>query len=299
MAWNWRRRSKPFFFHFTCLAFHDWLHRRALDVQIQKLNANKTTVQSVLVEERGVGLMRHILLWFEVQKIYMPCASALRLAVGVRATQDVSESEGPEEDSDAVLTRVPFGSAVDVQLFLPHELSSAARSTLPVDLVNRYIRLREAQAEDALLSMKRSLRRSVILKQHKKDHTTGPGVAANTRMQSSIRASEARTALDAARYRAARDALLKLHTSDGTFPYPVLKESDIRPLHEEPKRPKSGRHANEDPAQPTGGHWEISWIHRFSRKACQQEESDVSIADDGQSLVTILVVVPGPLLSSF
>ncbi len=154
------------------------------------------TARAVAIEEKEVALRRKILIWFTIQNIYMPCVNTLRPATRPAESGDSDELEAT--------------SAVDMDLYLPEVLPSQQLSQLNTKLLGKYRRLRLAQAEDAMVSMKRRLRKGATLWKHKKDHIAGTGVAANTRMQTAISKQESKTRLDAERYRTARLALLKL-----------------------------------------------------------------------------------------
>ncbi len=153
-------------------------------------------------------------------------------------------------------------SATDMKLLLPDELPSAGRSALPRGVVDKYVRLRLAQADDALSSLKRHLRKGSTLRQHQEEHVAGTGVAANTRMQTAIRNQSLRHMLDAERYRAARAALEVLDpTGAWNDRLEKLNDSDIRP-------PIREQDASE-------GRRELTWIWRVRRAtAANENEGD-------------------------
>ncbi len=191
--------------------------RRSLRSQYQQQKTNNLTTRNLTVEEKDVQLRRKITIWWSIQVIYMPCVSCLRAPVADATTGDDSEHE-------------EAGSAVDMELLLPDKLPDAERSALPQGVVDKYLRLRLAQADDALSSLKRHLRKGATLRQHQEEHVAGTGVAANTRMQTAIRNQSLRQELDADRYRAARAALLKLDPA-GAWRLRLLelRQNDIRP----------------------------------------------------------------------
>ncbi len=126
----------------------------------------------------------------------MPCVDMLR-----PSTQQVN-NEGDDESA--------MSSAADMELYLPEALPPRQRSLLDPKLLGKYRKLHLAQAEDAMNAMKRRLRKGATLWKHKKDHTAGTGVAANTRMLTAIAKQESKTQLDAERYRVACMALFEL-----------------------------------------------------------------------------------------
>lgn len=173
-------------------------------------------------------------------------------------------------------------SACDVPLNLPELLSTELRSQLSSKFLAKYWRLRLAQAEDALNSMKKHLRKGAALFKHKKDHVAGTGVAANTRMQSSIERQQSKTRLDAARYTTARSALLLLCPS-GKWKtrLRVLNETDIRP-------PTSDGSTGE-------GRRQLTWIWRMKPASDDELEpgddegelEDGMEADEGRDAATV------------
>ncbi len=157
-------------------------------------------------------------------------------------------------------------SAVDEELYLPHSLPDNLRSELSRDVLTRYRCLRYAQCEDALATMKRSLRKGATLFDHQSRQTSGTGVAANTRMNAAIGKQNAKAQLDAARYRAAREALL-VEDPLGTWKLrlKVLDDKDIRPPPSE-KIKKGGKESE--------GRKTLTWIWKVPRA------SDAEVLDD-------------------
>ncbi len=143
-----------------------------------------------------------------------------------------------------------MSSAADMELYLPEALPPRQRSLLDPKLLGKYRKLRLAQAEDAMNAMKRRLRKGATLWKHKKDHTAGTGVAANTRMLTAIAKQESKTQLDAERYRVARMALFELCPA-GKWKKCLLElaEHDIRP-------PQRDDNASE-------GQRKLTWIWRM------------------------------------
>lgn len=228
--------------------------RRSLAAQLSLKKENKLTAQTVSIEEKELSLRQKLLIWFEIQRIYMPCVDM------VRPPTEVASDE--PDDMHPI-------SAVDMDLVLPHSLTANLRAQLPSNLIHKYQRLRLAQAEDALVAMKRSLRRGATLFDHQTEHIAGTGVAANTRMKVAIQRQNAKAQLDASRYRAAREALLVLDPL-GSWRYrlQVLRETDVRP----PPKGRSKRGA------PSEGRKTLTWIWKVPRAA--PVEGDGAHGDD-------------------
>ena len=171
-------------------------------------------------------------MWLKLQSIYMPMVGTIR-------------GHAPaDEATETIVTS-------DTELFLPSALSPTSRQKLPIDFIKKYIRLRLAQLEDALHSLRRHLRRFKALDQHQKQHTAGTGVAANTRIRSAISACTTKQELDCERYRVARAALLNLDPEGAWIArFQFLNESDVRPL------PSGG---------PGEGTAQITWIWKMPK----------------------------------
>ena len=171
----------------------------------------------------------------------MPSAAAIR-------NDALGKSAAGNEDEESI----PTLSATTVHLLLPSALSPDEHSVLPTSLIEKYRKLRVAQAEDVLLSMKRNLRKGATLFNHKKQHTGGTGVTANTRMQGAISGYNDDSALDADTYRSARLALFALDSRDAwNHLLPDLKQADVRP----PPQEKG----------PGQGYATLSWIWKASQ----------------------------------
>ena len=126
-------------------------------------------MQTLAIEDKENSLRRKTLMWLKLQTIYMPMVSNIR------------GHQPADEGSEALIS-------TDTELYLPSALSPSFRQAIPIDFMKKYIRLRLAQMEDALQSLRRNLRRYRALSDHKRDHTSGTGVAANTRIRSAIAA---------------------------------------------------------------------------------------------------------------
>lgn len=207
-------------------------------------------MQNLAIEDKELSLRCKTLIWLKLQSIYMPAVRTIRgHELGDETTETIVNS--------------------DTELLLPSALSPAIRQQLPIDFMKKYVRLRLAQLEDALHSLRRHLRRYKALDDHQKQHTAGTGVAANTRIRSAISVSKTKQELDCERYRAARIALLNLDPNGAwTARFKFLNESDVKPL------PSGG------PGQGTA---EMTWIWKMPR--CRGFE------------LSILEIVGGPVIT--
>ncbi|KLO04935.1 hypothetical protein SCHPADRAFT_840007, partial [Schizopora paradoxa] len=202
--------------------------------------AQSQTTRSLGLADRELELKRKIIKWIRrVQPVYMP---GFRPDTREAAAED--SDSGSESDDDS------FGCRVwEIELRLPSSLSVPDRTRYCVPgLVDKEHRLRLAQAEDALVELRRAIRTVTALELHKSRQTAGTGVAANTRMLSLIARHKRKRSRVADRYRAAREALLTLEP-DGAWQARLLQlnEEHIRPPHP-------------DPGTTGQGTFETSWI---------------------------------------
>ena len=131
-----------------------------------------------------------------------------------------------------------------VPLFLPSQVPGSLRNQS--GLGEKEQRLRRAQAEDALIELRRLLRITGGLWQYKQTQV-GPGQKANTRARSLITRFQSKVMHTANRYRAARQALLALDPHGGwIMRLRELKADDVKG----PKR-------DDDEAEGTR---QLSWI---------------------------------------
>lgn len=192
----------------------------------------KKTTRVLDRDEKEVTLRRKIVLWQNVQRVYMPCVVSLLPPVPPSLVED-------DLDDD----ELPTVSATDISLFLPSGIPPAMRqmACMP-DLVKKETRLRIAQACDALTNLRRHLRIGATVFDHRKKQTAGTGTKRNTRMQTLLTRYTDKALLDAERYRAARAALMELEPDgDWAVRLPELKKEHVRPPHREAGQ-SEGRH---------------------------------------------------------
>ena len=178
------------------------------------------TVKRADIQERRLALLSKIKLWREMQRIYMPQASIFLSAYELNQPLD--------DQSDGIRTDVP-------PLCLPSNLPPDLRATLPPEfgLVEKELRLRTAQCDDALSELQRLLRiRGLAFTQKKKN---ARGQKENTRARTVLSQLTSRIKLAAERYREAFDALQALD-SDATSAWRSrlqrLKDDDVRAMDE-------------------------------------------------------------------
>jgi hypothetical protein len=132
--------------------------------------------------------------------------------------------------TDAMPTEQDTEMPEAIPLWLPSSLPSRLRESGCVDgLVEKERRLRLAEADDALVALRRQLRITTGVFNYKKTHVSGTGQKSNTRARTLLSQLTAKTKLFADRYRAARKALSTLDP-DGDWRRRLLplRPEDIR-----------------------------------------------------------------------
>jgi hypothetical protein len=147
-------------------------------------------------------------------------------------------------------------------LYLPHQLPLSSRlSPANSNLSKIEAKLRFAQATDALAELRRALSVYAHLRSYKIREVRGQ--RANTRANTLVEKSQARTHAIAARYRNSRDAYLKLE-GPGSWEQQlqVLKKEDIRPMvdHEVELENNETTMKRRRKDGPREGHCTLSWI---------------------------------------
>jgi hypothetical protein len=212
-------------------------------------------------------LHRRIQTWRELQAVYMPSVNQLP-----EASYPISQSvEKPES----------------IPLLLP---SSIPPSHWPAgSLANKEKRLRIAQADDALADLRRLLRITMGLWDYKTTQI-GSGQKVNTRTSSIIGRFRDKINRCTERYRAARDALLKLDPcGDWMTRLRVLEPTDVRaPIREEDWSQKEFKHVRE-----REGKRELSWIWmvQSGEERMEGDTSQASEEEIGQSELGDVIVL--------
>lgn len=198
-------------------------------------------MRSLEVEEKEGELRRKIVQWKrDIQPTYMP---------GMPSSGSTVSADVDAEDAGNDYA----GDVWDVPLCLPSSFTSEQRFEYCASgLEEKERRLRFAQADDALIELRRVLRTVLTLDKHRSTQTAGSGVAANTRMQNLLSKQRSKQHRLAERYRAARNALVRLDPVGACAEHgwgarlKVLNDSDIKP-----------------PAAETGtgeGYVQLTWI---------------------------------------
>lgn len=183
-----------------------------------------------------------------------------------------------ELDGDAVPEAVP--------LLLPSHLSQAQRTHACVpELAHKELRLRYAQANDALCDLRRLRRMYVGMIDRHKKQTLGTSTRTNTRVNTVLRGFKARIMRSADRYRAARTALGALDPKEETFQwrdiYLPLHDADIRGPGKDDEEELTKRKK----PQPREGQYKPSWIW-LSRAAAVAAATSSSIPGTTSSTST-------------
>ncbi|KAI0067061.1 hypothetical protein BV25DRAFT_1912397 [Artomyces pyxidatus] len=215
----------------------------------------KTKIGKAALQDKRNALQHRIKAWRSIQAIYMPVASVLMARE--------ANALGPEE-----IVRDARSNIEDEKLWLPSAIPKEMWAAgLTPNIVQKAIRLRRAQAEDALHEIRRHLRIRMGLVHYKRVFVAGPSQRTNTRARQAIKTFNEKLARHVARYRGARAALAVLEP-DGDWPdqLRVLRQEDIRA-------------PREDDEGLGKGHREMSWIWRTLR----HESRDAPRLDDNVS----------------
>ncbi|KAF4564770.1 hypothetical protein EYR36_002709 [Pleurotus pulmonarius] len=185
----------------------------------------QTTHQEANLQEQQNSLLRRIQAWRELQQSYMPIVASTVLA---EARIDL---EHPET----------------IPLFLPSQVSTSPLALQPLRV--KESRLRVGQADDALVELRRLLRITMGM-WHFKFTDVGFSQHGNTRARTTIDRFQIKVNRTAARYRAARDALVSLDPDSPSLQrLRELKQTDIRCPQREEEQPRPGESRRE-----------LSWI---------------------------------------
>ena len=160
--------------------------RRKLRFDVSNLGLHATALQRAKIQERTNGLQIRVDSWRDVQALYNPSVALLRGQVDSKQASEIQ--------------------AYDIQLWLPSAIG--LRASCDQGLRESEWALREAQANDALTTIRQHLRLDSFLTKRKKDWSRG--VRANTRSQTVILQNQLRLKAAVERYRTAFAALCVL-----------------------------------------------------------------------------------------
>jgi hypothetical protein len=234
------------------------VHRRHLRLDVAQINGPQTPKQLADLEERRMALRNRIQQWRQTQLMYMPCVAPL-------IEDSLAPYAGPDDNES-----LPIEPAESLPLHLPSSLSQHLRQLPELSpMLEKELRLRIAQADDALAEIRRQRRIISGLWQFKKLNTDGTGNRACTRMRALYNRFYHRTQRCAASYRAARSALLILDPN-GDW------QSRLRELHE-----NDIRGPGKDDTAAGNGRYEPSWIWLVPRvpSAPDMGESEEVLSD--------------------
>jgi hypothetical protein len=219
-----------------------------------------TPKQLADLEEKRTLLMRRINQWREVQLAYIP-------AIGSLVAHSASELFSLVQSGDTQ----SLVSAEAIPLFLPSSLSSNLQNTPGfAEALARELRLRTAQADDALADIRHHLRIISGLWQFKKLSISGTGNNANTRMRTLFNRFNHRMQCCVKRYRAAHATLLAADPGGSWVDrLQDLKDADVRG-------------PGKDDFTSSNGRFEQSWIWLVPHARSEAEaDSSEEVADEG------------------
>ena len=233
--------------------------------EIKIIKKYETQKQLADLEEKRRILLGRINKWREVQLAYIPDIGSL---VANTASKLISDSHS--------LT------AEDVPLFLPSSLSANLQSPPGfTKTLAHEIRLRIAQADDALADIRHHLRIISGLWQFKKVNISGTGNQPNTRMRSLFNRFNHRMRQSVLRYRAARSALLTANLEGDQWEDRLkdLKDSDVRGPGKDDFYLQEPGKANYGASK---GRYEMSWIWLVPKPKSEVDtNSSEQVFDEG------------------
>ncbi|KAI0069871.1 hypothetical protein K474DRAFT_1568226, partial [Panus rudis PR-1116 ss-1] len=178
-------------------------------------NTGKTSTSNQAdIQDKHTTLIRRIELWRKIQEIYMPSVSSL---LATTLTEEATNA-----------TTKP--KANTLRLWLPSTLPSTHYQSADLKLLqDKELKLRLAQADDALADIRRLCRTITGVRQFQDINVSGSGQKAHTRMRTLYDKFQQKIKLATARYRTARKALEVLDP-DGSWKnrLHILNDKDIR-----------------------------------------------------------------------
>jgi hypothetical protein len=220
----------------------------------------ETQNQLADLEEKRRILISRINKWREVQLAYIP-------GIGPLVANTTS--------------KLPSLTAEDVPLFLPSSLSPNYQNTLGFSqTLSHEIRLRIAQADDALADIRHHLRIISGLWQFKKVNISGTGNQPNTRMRSLFNRFNNHMKQSVLRYRAARSALISANSGQVQEDrLKDLKDSDVRGPGKDDFYLQEAGKANYGASK---GRYEMSWIWLVPKSKSEVDtNSSEQVFDEG------------------
>ena len=185
---TWRNNSESLGFIQSLCSISPDIARQRLRIEVDNLGVHATDQQKLKVQLRTNALVQRIEAWTAVQTFYIPGVASLRAHAAPR--NETAQSPSPQ----------------DLCLWLPSVLSCQ----VPCDtkLEELEWKLRTGEAHDALNELRQALWSCSHMLRFKDRFLRGQG--ANTRARNSLKLVDAKLDASAAKYRAARGALLAL-----------------------------------------------------------------------------------------
>ncbi|KIP01466.1 hypothetical protein PHLGIDRAFT_80565, partial [Phlebiopsis gigantea 11061_1 CR5-6] len=196
---------------FILLGLEIEAQQRALAEDV-RVNPSLSVLDRSSRTDRRRALRKKIIMLRDLQRVFMPLLSSTVCFA----------PNGAIEDADGGATQ----EVEHVPLFLPsHPALESSRSAIcDKTVIDVEMRLREAQAHEALDDLRHQLRIRTFANKYKKQQITGQRM--NLRARKWQQTIDERAASCAARYRVAREALLRLRG-------PGDWEKSLKPLHDE------------------------------------------------------------------
>ena len=216
------------------------------------MKGQRTSKQLADVQEKRNALHRLIQTWREVQLAYTPHVASL-----ISQTLPLSETS---QTTTSTLTL-----AENIPLFLPSSLPPDIRALPELEAICQMeLRLREPQADDALVEIRHHRRVIQGLWQFKRLNVSGTGNRPNTRMLNLYKRFNGKTERAAAKYRSARNALAVLDPGG-------LWSERLRELN---KKDISGPGRDPEDTTTTNSTYEPSWIWLIPRASVAEMEEN-------------------------
>ncbi|PPQ96654.1 hypothetical protein CVT26_010318, partial [Gymnopilus dilepis] len=226
--------------------------QRSLRYDVAQNKSKLSAKQAADLQEKRNALSNRIQQWRPLQLAYTPAVAPLLL----------KEQSAVLLSSDTAL--VHEGKAEEVPLLLPSAVPPSIRSTMTT-IAAKELRLRKAQAEEALEDVRRGRRMVTGLTQFKKLNICGAGNKPNTRMRTLYKRLQRRIQRAANRYCDARKAVQQLEPV-GTWcdKFRKLEQCDIRGPGKQP----------DDPLLMPNGRHEQSWIWSVGRHGAKDDTEE-------------------------
>jgi hypothetical protein len=225
--------------------------RRTLKYDVAQAKAKLSAKQAADLQEKRNALSTRILQWRGVQMAYTPAIAPLLLQ---RSSAVALGSVSTAEDE----------LAENIPLFLPSSVPINTRDAMK-NISIKELRLRKAQAEEALDDVRRGRRMITGLSQFKRLNINGAGNKPNTKMRTLYNRLQRQIQRAANRYRTARDAVQQLDAgATWCKQFRKLEQADIRGPGKQ----------SDDPLNTPNGRHEQSWIWSAGRPTVMDDTEE-------------------------